>query len=41
LGAQLTVLHSDYGHIAGGPGRLPVETHAIFNAVEALLLQSA
>ncbi len=41
LGAHLKVLRSDYGHIAGGPGRLPVETHAIFNAVESLLLQSS
>jgi len=41
LGAQLIVLNSDYGHIAGGPGRLPNETNAIFAAVESLLLQSA
>ncbi len=41
LGAQLILLNSDYGHVAGGPGRLSEETKAIFKAVESLLLRSA
>lgn len=41
LGAQVIELDSDYGHIAGGPGRLPAETSAIFEAVELLLRRSA
>jgi homoserine O-acetyltransferase len=40
LGAQLIVLDSDYGHVAGGPGRLSNETSAIFTAVASLLRQS-
>ena len=41
LGAQFILLDSDYGHIAGGPGRLPDETKMIFSAVESLLRQTA
>jgi homoserine O-acetyltransferase len=31
------ILESDFGHIAGGPGRLPIETQIIFTAVRELL----
>ena len=37
LGARLDVLQSDFGHVAGGPGRLPAETAQIFAAMGALL----
>jgi homoserine O-acetyltransferase len=37
LGADCQILESDFGHIAGGPGRLRAETREIFGAVERLL----
>ncbi|MCX2980798.1 alpha/beta fold hydrolase [Halieaceae bacterium IMCC14734] len=37
LGAQLKILESDFGHIAGGPGRLADETQEIFKTMEVLL----
>ncbi len=37
LGAELELLQSDFGHIAGGPGRLPDETRQIFAAMRTLL----
>jgi homoserine O-acetyltransferase len=40
LGLNCQILESDFGHIAGGPGRLPAETQVIFNAVENLLAQT-
>ncbi|MEZ5571003.1 MAG: alpha/beta fold hydrolase [Halioglobus sp.] len=40
LGADCLILESDFGHIAGGPGRLPAETRKIFKAVECLLAKT-
>jgi len=40
LGADCRILQSDFGHVAGGPGRLPAETRAIFSAVESLLAKT-
>ena len=40
LGLNCQILESDFGHIAGGPGRLPAETQVIFNAAENLLAQT-
>ena len=40
LGVNCQILESDFGHIAGGPGRLPAETQVIFNAAENLLAQT-
>lgn len=37
LGADVQVIDSDFGHIAGGPGRLEPETQQIFRAVSAAL----
>ena len=37
LGVECQVLESDFGHIAGGPGRLPAATQTIFAAVASLL----
>ena len=37
LGAGLELLQSDFGHIAGGPGRLPAATQQIFTAMRRLL----
>lgn len=37
LGARLDILQSDFGHIAGGPGRLPAETGQVFAAMKTLL----
>lgn len=40
LGIDCQILESDFGHIAGGPGRLPAETRVIYRAVESLLAKS-
>lgn len=40
LGVDYQILESDFGHIAGGPGRLPAETKVIFAAVEELLART-
>jgi homoserine O-acetyltransferase len=40
LGIEYQELESDFGHIAGGPGRLPKETQVIFRAVEKLLAKT-
>lgn len=40
LGIDCQVLESDFGHIAGGPGRLPVETRTIYRAAQSLLSQA-
>ena len=37
IGVTCQILNSDFGHVAGGPGRLPRETRTIFKAVETLL----
>lgn len=37
LGLECQVLVSDFGHIAGGPGRLPDESRVIYGAVQNLL----
>jgi homoserine O-acetyltransferase len=37
LGADLQVINSDFGHIAGGPGRLEAETQQIFRTVRDAL----
>jgi homoserine O-acetyltransferase len=37
LGIDCHILESDFGHIAGGPGRLPAETQAIFQAMRSLM----
>jgi homoserine O-acetyltransferase len=37
LGVECQILESDFGHVAGGPGRLPAETETIFKAVARLL----
>lgn len=37
LGAEFQVIDSDFGHIAGGPGRLKSETQQIFRAVRDAL----
>lgn len=37
LGLECQTLQSDFGHVAGGPGRLPAETRKIFSAVRQLL----
>ena len=36
-GATLQLLDSDWGHIAGGPGRQPAMTRELFHAVDAVL----
>ena len=41
LGIDCEVLESDFGHIAGGPGRLPAETGAIYRAAQSLLDRTA
>lgn len=41
LGADCQVLQSDFGHIAGGPGRLPAETATILAAARDLLQKTA
>jgi homoserine O-acetyltransferase len=40
LGLDCQILESDFGHIAGGPGRLPAETQIIFNAAANLLAKT-
>jgi homoserine O-acetyltransferase len=40
LGADCQILDSHFGHIAGGPGRLPPETRTIFTAVQTLLAKT-
>lgn len=40
LGVDYQIMDSDFGHIAGGPGRLPGETRMIFAAVEELLART-
>lgn len=40
LGLDCQILESDFGHIAGGPGRLPAETQMIFNAAANLLAKT-
>jgi homoserine O-acetyltransferase len=40
LGLDCQILQSDFGHIAGGPGRLPAETQIIFNAAANLLAKT-
>lgn len=39
LGAEFQVIDSDFGHIAGGPGRLEPETQQIFRVVRDALRQ--
>ena len=41
LGIDCEVLESDFGHIAGGPGRLPAETGTIYRAAKNLLDRTA
>lgn len=40
LGADCIPLQSDFGHVAGGPGRLPDETQAIYQAIATLLAKT-
>jgi homoserine O-acetyltransferase len=40
LEVECRVLESDFGHVAGGPGRLPAETETIFAAVASLLAKT-
>lgn len=40
LGIDCQILVSDFGHIAGGPGRLPAETQRIFAAAGELLAKT-
>ena len=37
LGAQVKILESEFGHVAGGPGRLVAETETVFRTMEKLL----
>ncbi|MCR9185724.1 MAG: alpha/beta fold hydrolase [Halieaceae bacterium] len=41
LGMECRVIASRFGHVAGGPGRLPEETRCIFAAVSELLAATA
>jgi homoserine O-acetyltransferase/O-succinyltransferase len=41
LGLECRPLVSDFGHVAGGPGRLEQETRQIFNAISQLLAASS
>lgn len=37
LGIDYQILESDFGHVAGGPGRLPAESQTIYRAAQDLL----
>ena len=41
LGMECRVIESRFGHVAGGPGRLPEETRCIFAAASELLAATA